>query len=131
MSEQLISVHIFIRTRKLLLCIGSDKPLLKDLYVHVVNRVAPKWKDLGIQLLRPDQEKMIDTIEANCPHDVLNCCKRLLKKWLDTTIDATWNELMRALRRPSVQLDYLADQLEQMLIPECKTYSYINATLYR
>ena len=103
--------------------VGSDRPLLKDLYDHVVNNVAGKWRDLGVQLLRPDQEKMLDIIAADHPHDAVGCCKCVLNKWLNTTTDATWNELIRALRSPSVQLDYLAGQLEQMMITECKTYS--------
>ena len=99
--------------------IGSDKPLLKDLHGHVVNDVAVKWRDLGVQLLRANQEKMLDIIAADHPHDVVSCCKRVLEKWLDTATDATWNELIRALRSPGVQLDYLAGQLEQMLSTEC------------
>ena len=100
--------------------IGSDRPSLKDLYDHVINNVADKWEDLGVQLLRPDQEKTLDIIAADRSHGVVSCCKRVLKKWLDTTTDATWNELIRALRRPSVELDYLADQLERMLNRECR-----------
>ena len=101
--------------------VGSDRPSLKNLYDHVVNNVANKWRDLGVQLLRPDQEKMLDIIAADNLGDVVSCCKCVLKKWLDTTSDATWNELIRALRSPSVQLDYFAEQLEQMMITECKT----------
>ena len=110
-------------------CVGSDRPSLKDLYDHVVNNVADRWRDLGVQLLRPDQEEILDIIAANHPNDVVGCCKCVLKKWLETTTNATWNELIRALRSPSVQLDYLAGQIEQMMITECKTYSYVNATL--
>ena len=99
---------------------GNDRPLLKDLYDHVVNNVADKWRALGVQLLvRPDQQKMLDIIAADHPHDVVSCCSCVLKKWLDTTSGATWNELIRALRSPSVQLHYLAGQLEQMMITEC------------
>ena len=87
----------------------------------MVNNVADKWRDLGVQLLRPDQENMLDIIAADHPHDVVRCCKCVLKKWLDTATDATWNKLIRVLRSPSVQLDYLASQLEQMMITECKT----------
>ena len=94
---------------------GNDRPSLKDLYDHVVPNVADKWEDLGVQLLRPDQEKMLDVIAADRSHDVVSCCKRVLKKWLDTSTNATWNELIRVLRRPSVELDCLANQLEQML----------------
>ena len=67
---------------------------------------------------------MLDIIAADHPHDVVSCCKCVLNKWLSTTTDAMWNELIRALRSASVQLDYLASQLEQMMITECKTYSY-------
>ena len=99
---------------------GNDRPSLRDLCDHVVMKVADRWRDLGVHLLRSDQERMLDIIEADHPHDVVSCCKHLFRKWLDTSEDATWNMLMRALSSPSVQLDYLAGQLEQMLITECK-----------
>ena len=96
--------------------IGNDRPSLEDLYDHVVMKVADRWKDLGVKLLRSDQDRMLNIIEANHPHDVVNCCKHLFNKWLDTTEDATWSMLIKALKSPSVQLDYLAGQLEKMLI---------------
>ena len=99
---------------------GSDRPSLKDLDDHVVTNVASKWRDLGVQLLRPDQETILDIIEKDYPHDAASCCKRVLEKWLDKTTDATWNELIRALRSPSVQLDHVASKLEQKMITECK-----------
>ena len=105
--------------------VGVDRPSLKDLYDHVVINLdaANKWRDLAVQLLpRPDQEKMLDIIAVDHPHDVVSCCKCVLKKWLDTTTDATWNELIRALRSPSVQLDYLASQIEQKMMGTCKIY---------
>ena len=104
--------------------IGNDRPLLRDLYDHVVNDVGDKWKDLGVQLLRSDQEKMLDIIAADHPHDVVSCCKYVFKKWLETTTAdyATWNQLIKALRSPNIQLDYLANQLEQILNTESKVY---------
>ena len=36
--------------------------------------------------------------------------------------DATWNQLIKALKSPSVQTNYLAGQLEQMLITERNIY---------
>ena len=96
--------------------IGSDRPTLKDLYDHVVMNVATKWRDLGVHLLRTDQEKLLDIIEADCRNNVANCCKRLFRKWLDTSTNATWNELIKALKSPTVQLDYVASQLDKMLI---------------
>ena len=87
---------------------------MKALHDHVVNTVAGKWRDLGVQLLPPD---MVDIIAADYPHDVVSCCKCVLKKWRETATDATWNQLISALRSPSVQLNYFTCQLKQMLIP--------------
>ena len=88
---------------------------MKALHDHVVNSVAGKWKDLGVQLLPPE---MVDIIAADHPHDVVSCCKCVLKKWRETATDATWNQLINVLRSSSVQMDYFAGQLEQMLILE-------------
>ena len=100
---------------------GRDRPSLQDLSEHVVTIAADKWRDLGVQLLpRLGREKMLDMIAADHPHDVVSCCKCVLKKWLDTTTDATWNELIRALRSPKVQLGNLAGDLEQMVTTGCK-----------
>ena len=101
---------------------GSDRPSVKDLHEHVLTNVADKWDDLGDQLLvRPDQANVVNIIRANHPGDVISCCKRILKEWLDTTEDATWNQLISALRSPSVRLHHFAGQLEHMLTAECKT----------
>ena len=99
--------------------IGSDRPSLRVLYDHVVKDVAglSNWRDLGVQLLPPNE---VGIIERNHPNDVLSCCKGVLEKWLETATDPTWNQLIEALRSPSVQLNYLAGQLEKMLITERK-----------
>ena len=104
-------------------CIGSDRPSIRDLYNHVVNQVAHRWRDLGMELLRSDLENELNIIAEDHPRDAATCCKRVFEKWLATTSDATWNELIRALRSPSVQLDSFANQLEQMLCTESKVYS--------
>ena len=102
---------------------GNSRPLLKDLCDHVLTEVAHKWKDLGLQLLQSDQANVLNIISANYPNDVVSCCKCVLEKWLDTTTDATWNQLIRALKSPSVQLDYVANQLERKVMitaTQCK-----------
>jgi len=53
--------------------------------------VAAKWRDLGVHLLRSDQEKLLDIIEVDHPGDAVGCCKCLFEKWLRTAEDATWN----------------------------------------
>ena len=36
-------------------------------------------------------------------------------KWLDTQVIASWDQLLEALRSPSVQLMHLASEIDQML----------------
>ena len=81
----------------------------------MVNNVAGlgKWQDLGVQLL---PSETVGIIAQNHPQNVVSCCKRVLEEWRETTTDATWNQLIKALRSPSVQMNNLAGQLEQMLI---------------
>ena len=110
-----------------IVCIGSDRPLLRDLHNYVVMEAAHKWRDLGLQLLENYQLEMLNIIAADYPDDVRRCL-RVLDRWLETIIDASWNQLIRALRSPSVQLDPLADQLEQMIGIKCKIYSNTVAT---
>ena len=97
---------------------GSDRPKLKDLCRHVVKQAAHKWRDLG-ELLELESYKM-EMTAFNHSHDIDMCCMDVLMTWLDTTPNASWNQLIRALR--SVQLNYLADQLEEMLSIKCKIY---------
>ena len=94
--------------------------MLKDLNDHVVGRVAKKWKELGAQLLRSDQTYVLDIIATNHAQDVVCRCQCVLEKWLESSVDATWNQLIEALRRPGVGLNYFARELEQRLKPECK-----------
>ena len=86
----------------------------------MVDNVARKWKDLGVQLLRSDQTNELDIIATNYPQDVVLCCKCVFKKWLESRVDATWNQLIEALKCPGVQLDYVASELERRLKLECK-----------
>ena len=109
-----------------IVCIGSDRPLLRDLHKHVVMEAAHKWRNLGMELLKYDP--ILDTIATDYSHDDVSCCSRVFKRWLFTSTDASWNQLIRALRSPTVQLHWLADQLEEMMNTECKIYSNTVAT---
>ena len=81
---------------------------------------AHKWEDVADQLL-PD-ENMVKVIEKDHPNDAVKCCKCVLDKWFETK-DATLNQLISALKSPSVQLDSFADQLEQQLITRRKLWN--------
>ena len=53
----------------------------------------------------------------------MRCCKEMFKKWLETE-NASWDQLLEALRSPSVELEYLANQIKQMLVGKCARNSY-------
>ena len=107
--------------------IGNKRPLLKDLYDHVVLEVADKWRDLGVQLLghARNHQGVLKVIAADHPHDVTNCCKRVLEKWLDANTGATWNQLIEALKSPGIQQDYLAGQIEKIIMTKCKATVHV------
>ena len=64
---------------------------------------------------------MLGIIEKDHPQDVMGCCKRMFQYWLDTRPDASWNQLLEALRSPCVQLNSLAKQIEHKLLKQCKS----------
>ena len=61
-----------------------------------MNKIAPKWRDIGIQLLNDEKHSMLDIIEEN-HHDVKICCSKMFEYWLDVDIEASWNKLIDAL----------------------------------
>ena len=95
--------------------VADDRPSVKDLHNHVVEGVASKWRDFGVQLLNPVNEGIFDIIEKDHPKSIIACCQSMLRKWLETKADATWNQLLNALRSSCIQLNYLADEIEHKL----------------
>ena len=76
-----------------------NRPLLKDLYEHVIPSVADKWRNIGVQLLHPTlvDDRALDVITADHPHSVQECCKNILEKWLETQKDANWKQILEAI----------------------------------
>ena len=101
---------------------GSKRPSLKDLHDHVVSQVAHKWKDLGVQLLRRDQQNELNIVEADYQCNSRKCCNYVFEIWLNTTTCATWDLLIAALK--SVDLNYFASELnERIRSLECEIYN--------
>ena len=100
---------------------GSDQPTMKDLQRHVAKQAAHKWRQIGESLKLEYYE--MEMIATQYPSDVVHCFMGVLDTWLTNTPDPSWNQLISALRSPTVRLHRLADQLEQMMSTECKIYS--------
>ena len=96
----------------------NDRPLQKDLSTHVVDSVATNWKALGEMLLNPDlvDKKQLEIIEENSPRDVKKCCKQMFTRWLETDTSASWKKLIAALQSPGIQLNYLAENIQKMVL---------------
>ena len=80
-------------------------PLLVD--------IAPIWYDLGAILLEERQEGQLRMIECTHGNNVRRCCSAMLRYWLDKQPDATWQQLVTALRSTGVDLDTVASRIEE------------------
>ena len=78
------------------------------------------WKELGVELL-PDEERSVAqlrTISANSHGDINKYCASLFSKWLDMVPDASWRQLIGALKLKVINLQHLAMEIERKLIPQ-------------
>ena len=77
--------------------------------------VTARWYVLGVTLLKEEQESHLDVIRANHTGDNEACCMEMFWYWLNTNTNATWQQLIIALRSPAVKLPVVADDIEKML----------------
>ena len=86
---------------------------MKDISNIVIPKVAKKWHELGIQLLKQSQLPKLDEIQKAYPNDLQRCCVEMLKYWLTVTPEATWDNLIHALRAPGLEMLAIADEVEK------------------
>ena len=86
-----------------------SKPSLKKLQqLKVISAVGTKWYELGIMLLDEDQLNIIRT-ESN---GITRCCAEMFLLWLGSHSNATWEELIDALKAPEVELYSVAEMVK-------------------
>ena len=78
----------------------NTKPLLRDLYKHITPRYATEWKVIGTLLGLPSAEMML--IGADFANASRECCKMVLKKWLEKDSTASWGKLFTVIESPAV-----------------------------
>jgi len=96
--------------------VGSDRPILRDLLIHVIPLVADKWFHLGLILLDPKHEHHLKTIEADAK-DAKTSCRKMFDTWLKTSMEACWDQVIKALRQ--LEANKVADTIRQQLQGEC------------
>ena len=103
--------------------IGCDHPALKLLNKYVRKDASLKWHDLGLELLKQKDEEELNQIQKDNPNDGSKCCKEMFQLWLRKSPNATWNQLIKALEEPSIELHKLASTIKQLLLPMEDTVS--------
>ena len=76
---------------------GQEKPHIKELHKSIVPLWAAKWRELGEELgLSQHELENISMDHAYHPHRCEECCKAVLKKWLEQDLTASWIKLNEA-----------------------------------
>ena len=96
---------------------GTDHPDLRELYRFVKGPIAAKWFDVGVELFKKNDVKQLDTIESSNNGNAEMCSGKMLKLWNEKYPEATWNDLIKSLNAPGVELCTTASKIEKMLLP--------------
>ena len=101
----------------LCICLIADsRPTLKLLVIGKITvKVSSKWYELGIILLEDDQLAELDNIAVN-HNDVTRRCSAMLSYWLRSHPNATWHQLVAALRAPGVEMNDVAATIERSFV---------------
>ena len=91
---------------------GNNRPTLKLLNKLVKRSITTKWYDLGVELLAEEDVQALDEIQRNNPRDVSTCCTKMFQLWLERQPDASWRQLIQALREPNIEMNELANTIE-------------------
>ena len=84
---------------------------------HVRESIAPHWYDVGLELLDPKDEKALRVIKTNSSLSVIERCEEMLDIWLQRQPEATWKQLIEAIRAPGIELNDVASNVEGNLLP--------------
>ena len=71
------------------------RPNLRELFEKVTPNFAPHWKRIGVFL--NISYGVLDAIESDYFGNCQECCDRMLAKWLDIDVTATWKKLKGAV----------------------------------
>ena len=91
-----------------------QRPDIRELQRHkIIEDIGQHWYELGIALLRKDQQTKLRSIESDYKKATI-CCRELFIYWLDSHSDATWCILAEALKSPGVELNIVAKTVEYL-----------------
>ena len=79
--------------------------------------IADKWYDIGLELLEQKDEEAVNVVKKNNAGNISECCMEMLELWLKRQPTATWNQLIKAIKAPGIELNNAASRIEGMLLP--------------
>ena len=98
--------------------VGSDRPALKYLNRYVIPHITECWHEVGLELLEPERENeaQLKIIKNEPGLSSKERADKMLTFWLDKSPAASWNDLIRTLRVPSIGLHTTAFDIEGKLL---------------
>jgi len=73
--------------------------------------IATKWYELGLELV--DSNRILKVIEADHRNDANTCCRKMFEKWLEKISDASWSQLITALK--NIKMETAADVVSKFI----------------
>ena len=69
----------------------------KEVYLNrlFIKKYASRWRNIGLELNITSEA--LDITEANNPKNVEECCREMLKVWLQEDTEASWEKLLHAV----------------------------------
>ena len=87
---------------------------MRDIVNFVVPDVRHKWYDIGLQLLHPRDEALLQSLKLQYSN-TSDKCREVFRRWLDVNTKATWSKIIKALNKRSVDLRNVSYKIESML----------------
>ena len=105
----MVTTYVFV-------IIGSDRPAMRYLNRYVIAQIAPVWYDVGLELFETEREDetRLNTLKAEQHLTDIERARRMLTLWLERKSNASWNDLLEALRMPIIGLSTTAHEIEGM-----------------
>ena len=63
-------------------------------------------------------EELLKLLRDQCGSNITMGTQKMLESWLNRQPEASWNQLIEALKRDHIRLENTADKIEKMLQPE-------------
>ena len=107
--------------------VAHSRPSIKGLLPFVA-QLAPNWHEIGMMLLEEKYEICLSLIKAEHGSDKQRCLA-MLQYWMETHSEATWHDLVTALKLPGiVELTAVASAIERNFTGKILLYTYVYIT---